>query len=194
MTKLHLSTRLISVIFVGALIAATFALSTFGSPAHAAETKPVVTKQQRSVAFGKKLYMGKANCMFCHGWAADGRGHERAQVAAPSLRKTELEREFIEEVIRCGRPGTGMPFHDRFAYTDDRCYGSTREDMGEDMPPASDRGLQRREIGALIDYLEAKVIGRPLVTVVECVEFWGRHNAQCDEVAIFEKQRAARTN
>ncbi|MDA0369462.1 MAG: cytochrome c [Proteobacteria bacterium] len=179
----------------GVIAGLTFALLAVVLPAQAAETTPVVSaKQQKSVAFGKKLYLEKANCVFCHGWAADGRGHERSQVGAPSLRTTELDRETLEEVIRCGRPGTGMPFHDRFAYTDDRCYGSTREDMGKDLPPASDRGLQSREILSVIDYLEARIIGKPPITVAECVEFWGRHNTQCDEVATLEKQRAAQTN
>ena len=28
-----------------------------------------------------------------------------------------------------------MPYHDQFAYTDKRCYGYTREELGNDMPP-----------------------------------------------------------
>ena len=27
-----------------------------------------------------------------------------------------------------------MPYHDQFAYTDKRCYGMTREELGKDMP------------------------------------------------------------
>ncbi len=144
----------------------------------------------KSIAFGKKLYLGKANCVFCHGWAADGRGNERASVAAPSLRTTLLDRDGLDEVIRCGRLGTGMPFHDRFAYTDERCFGITREEAGTDIPPASDKGLQKREVKALLNYLEARIIGRPRITVEECVEFWGRRNALCDEVAVLERKRA----
>lgn len=148
--------------------------------------------QLKSINFGKKLFIGKANCVFCHGWAADGRGNERASVGAPSLRTTVMERESIDEIIRCGRLGTGMPFHDRFAYTDERCFGITREEAGLDIPPASDKGLQKREVKALLDYLEARIIGRPRVTVEECVEFWGRHNALCDEVAVLIRKRAER--
>jgi len=39
--------------------------------------------------------------------------------------------EQLSEVVKCGRPATGMPYHDRFAYTDKRCYAHTREEMGQ---------------------------------------------------------------
>ena len=53
---------------------------------------------------------------------------------APSLRKTQLTRDQIRMTIQCGRPGTPMPYFDRFAYTDKRCYGMTAKDLGDNMP------------------------------------------------------------
>ncbi len=54
---------------------------------------------------------------------------------ALSLRKTQLTAEQLAGVIRCGRPTTGMPIIDQFAYTDKRCYDYTKADLGKDMPP-----------------------------------------------------------
>src|SRR6516165_1623306 len=72
---------------------------------------------------------------------------------ALSLRATQLTLEQLAEVVKCGRPGTGMPYHDRFAYTDKRCYGYTRDEMGKDMPPAGNDFLSNREIDAVVKYL-----------------------------------------
>ena len=169
-----------------AAAAVAAALLTAAAPPAAAQNAAA----EKSIERGKSIFMSKGNCAFCHGWAADGRGNERAQVAASSLRMTELDRAGIDEVIRCGRPGTGMPYHDRQAYKDDRCYGMTREADGEDVPPISDKGLQQREINFILDYLEARILGKPEATVAECIEFWGKKNAQCREVErIMELQR-----
>ena len=62
-------------------------------------------------------------------------------------------------MVKCGRPGTGMPFHDQFAYTDKRCYGVTRAELGKDVPPLGE-SLQPREIDAVVKYLFAKAVGR----------------------------------
>jgi hypothetical protein len=38
-----------------------------------------------------------------------------------NLRETRLNRERLAQTIKCGRPGTGMPAFDKFAYSDGRC-------------------------------------------------------------------------
>jgi len=42
------------------------------------------------------------------------------------------------------------------AYTDKRCYGHTREEMGKDVPPAGNDFLSQREVDAVVKYLFAK--------------------------------------
>jgi len=86
----------------------------------------------------------------------------------------------MAEVVKCGRPHTGMPYHDRFAYTDKRCYGLTREDLGDDMPQAGNEFLQPREIDAVVKYLFAKAVGRGESTYEECVDFWGADTRECE--------------
>ena len=85
------------------------------------------------IEYGKEVYKNKGNCQFCHKW--DASGDTGYGGIALSLRKSFLTREQFAEVVKCGRPLTGMPYHDQFAYNDKRCYGMTREDLGKDMPP-----------------------------------------------------------
>ena len=99
---------------------------------------------------------------------------------ALSLRATHLTPEQLTEVVKCGRPGTGMPYHDRFAYTDKRCYGHTREEMGKDMPPAGNDFLSQREVEAVVKYLFAKAVGHGPATYADCIDFWGKDTKQCD--------------
>jgi mono/diheme cytochrome c family protein len=128
---------------------------------------------EASVERGRTLFDGKGGCSFCHGWAADGQGDPRSEGGAPSLRTSALDRDQVREVIQCGRPGTAMPYFDRFAYTDDRCYGLTEADLGPDMPTRSFTTLQAHEIDALADYVAAKVLNAGPVTFEQCVEFFG---------------------
>src|SRR6516225_6396076 len=75
----------------------------------------------RAIEFGKEIFKVKANCQFCHKW--DASGDTGYGGVALSLRKTQLTPEQFTEIVRCGRPRTGMPYHDRLAYTDTRCFG-----------------------------------------------------------------------
>jgi len=62
---------------------------------------------------GQRIYE-KANCVGCHKWHGGGGGSYGG--SALSLRDTQLNRDQVIEVVHCGRPGTGMPRHDRDAY------------------------------------------------------------------------------
>ena len=131
-------------------------------------------------AFGRRLYHDKAQCSFCHGWAADGAGEPQSNGGAANLRQSFLNREQLIEVIMCGRPGTPMPHYDELAYTDKRCYGVTEAELGgkvPSLPPGST--LQPREAAALADYLKAKVIGHGPVTFEECEEAYGAGARLC---------------
>ena len=98
-----------------------------------------------------------------------------------SLRTTQLTREQVAEVVKCGRPGTNMPYHDRFSYTDKRCYGMTREQLGKDMPPgANNEYLSPRDVDAVVRYLFARVVGKGPSTYEDCIDFWGKDTRQCD--------------
>jgi hypothetical protein len=99
---------------------------------------------------------------------------------ALSLRATHLTPEQLTEVVKCGRPRAGMSYHDRFAYTDRRCFGHTREKMGAYMPPAGNDFLSNREVEAVVKYLIAKAVGRGPATYEDCVDFWGKDTRECD--------------
>ena len=73
-----------------------------------------------------------------------------------------------------------MPYHDEFAYTDDRCYGVTRAELGDKAPPQAVNFLAPREIQAVVAFIEAKIKGRGPATLDECVYFWGSDTKECD--------------
>ncbi len=136
------------------------------------------TEQERLIAFGREIFKTKATCLFCHRW--DGNGDQGYGGNALSLRVTQLERDQLLEVVKCGRPGTGMPYHDRLAYTDKRCYDTTKAELGEQTPPGANGWLNQREVDAVVDYVLAKIKNRGETTFDECVEFWGTGTRQCE--------------
>jgi mono/diheme cytochrome c family protein len=141
----------------------------------------VPTAQADDFVFGRRLFLDKAQCLYCHGWAGDGAGEPQSNGAAANLRVTPLKRDQLIEVISCGVPGKAMPHFDEDAYTDKRCYGVTAADLGGStpaLPPGST--LNRREIEAVADYLLAKVIGRGAeITRQECQEAYGEGARMC---------------
>ena len=102
---------------------------------------------------GKRVYE-RANCVGCHKWHGGGGGGYGG--AALSLRTTELDRAQLIEVVRCGRPATRMPYHDRHAYQTTDCYGGmTKADLGADFPAKAAAFLRAQEIEAVVDYVAA---------------------------------------
>jgi len=164
------STRLV---LAAAALLAFLAAATASARAQA----PLSPEDARTLEFGKEIYKIKANCQFCHKW--DASGDTGYGGVALSLRKTALNREQFAEVIKCGRPGTGMPYHDQYAYTDKRCYGMTRDDVGKNMPLLGE-SLSPREIDAVVKYLFANAVGRGESTYQDCVDFWGTETRQCE--------------
>jgi mono/diheme cytochrome c family protein len=135
-------------------------------------------EEARLIEFGKEIFKSKAVCQYCHKW--DASGDQGYGGNALSLRATHLTPEQLTEVVKCGRPSTGMPYHDRFAYTGKRCFSHSREEMGKDMPPAGNDFLSNREVEAVVKYLFAKAVGRGPATYEDCVDFWGKDTRQCD--------------
>jgi mono/diheme cytochrome c family protein len=135
----------------------------------------------QDVAAGQRIWADKAGCPQCHGWSGDGLVSGFESPGGLPLRKTQLTRDQIREVIQCGRPGTPMPHFDRFAYTDKRCYDMTAEDLGNVEAIRAEKTLQAFEIDAVADYVATKIKGAGQVTRAECTEFFGKTGAQCDK-------------
>ena len=137
------------------------------------------------IGLGKRLYQDKATCGFCHGWSGDGAGDPQSPGKAANLRETKLDHDQLAEVIRCGVPGgTAMPHFDKFAWTKgEECYGMTAEEVGDKKPPTPTVFLQKREIEAIVAYLEAKVVGKGPPTVADCEDYFGQGSARCREMA-----------
>jgi hypothetical protein len=131
-------------------------------------------------AFGRRIFQDKAQCPYCHGWAGDGAGEPQSSGGAANLRKTKLDRAQLIEVISCGVPGGAMPRFDDQAYAEKRCYGGVSEaDLGSNLPPLPPGSvLNRREIEALVDFLQAGIIGRGPITRQECLEAQGERAAR----------------
>ena len=135
------------------------------------------------VAEGMRLYRTKADCQSCHGWAADGRKMDTQMPDGANLRTTRLGREALLTAMKCGRPGKGMPAFDRLAYSDGRCYDMKLADLkrkGLDLPdpPAT---LQVREMERILDFLQAKVVGKGPMDRARCIEYWGSDVDVCKE-------------
>ena len=138
---------------------------------------------QEDFSYARRLYLDKAQCSYCHGWAGDGAGEGQSNGGAANLRQTRLNRAQWVMTILCGRPGTAMPHFDEAAYSDKRCYGATEAELGKNtpaLPPGST--LQAREAEAIADYLLAKFVGRGAATQAECEETFGKGERACGVV------------
>ena len=135
------------------------------------------------IAEGGRLFRQKANCQACHGWAGDGRKMDTQMPDGANLRETKLDRQDLVMIIKCGRPGTGMPAFDRFAYSDGRCYGLKQADLrasGQRMPDPPST-LQVREVEAIADFLVVRVVKQGPMDHAKCIEFWGSEVEACGE-------------
>jgi hypothetical protein len=122
----------------------------------------------------------RANCMGCHKWHGDGGTSYGG--AAISLRKTPLTRDQLITVIKCGRPGTNMPYFDRQAYKNDECYGMTFEDFADDdqnRPLQGKKYLNGRQVNAVADFLIAEIQGKA-VTKAYCEMFFNGPTRECE--------------
>ena len=96
--------------------------------------------------YGLNVYK-KGNCMGCHSWHGKGGGGYGAGV---TLRDMNLTIDEIKYVIKCGRPGTGMPYFLRKAYKEEKCYDTTFEDYdGSYRPVNSKKFLSSKQIEAV---------------------------------------------
>jgi len=151
---------------------------------------PAAAQTSGDISMGKRLYQEKATCGHCHGWAGNGAGDPLSPGKAANLRETKLDHDQLVEIIRCGVVGgTAMPHFDKFAWTEgEACFGMTGVEVGDKKPPAPTVELSKREIEAIVAYLEAKVVGRGPPTVVDCEEFFGAGAPLCQQMAAGRRQ------
>ena len=124
--------------------------------------------------YGLNVYK-KGNCMGCHSWDGKGGGHG----AAVSLRNTELTINEIINVIKCGRPGTGMPYFLKKAYKEEKCYDTTFEDYDESNRPVnSQKFLSSRQIEAVSIFV-SEVLQNKKLDKNYCEYFYEKGSKAC---------------
>ncbi|GKY88286.1 c-type cytochrome [Sinisalibacter aestuarii] len=128
---------------------------------------------------GKVVYRSVGYCGNCHGWPGDGLTGTMLQApAAPSLRESTLDTETLFEIIKCGLPGTPMPYHGRTAYRDDSCYGMALADFAPENKPRRGKTFSDADITNLVAYLETSVMGLGEPTFEECADFFDNPDAR----------------
>lgn len=158
------------------LAALTLALVTLASPmTWAQQSGDPVGDAER----GKIVFRSVGYCVNCHGWAADGKTGTSLQApAGPNLRETELDTAALIEIIGCGIPGTPMPYHDRAAYGDYRCYGMVMSDFAPGTQPIRGKTFSDKDVANVVAYLQTQVIGLGEPTYAECADFFDNPAAQ----------------
>ncbi len=115
---------------------------------------------------GAQAWRG-GGCGNCHGKWADGAGDPNFPLG-PNLRETDLTRDEILETVRCGRPGTAMPFHDAGAYTVNSCFeipvGEVLAAPGQELDP--------EQIENLATYIAEAVKGAGKVSLKDCIIYY----------------------
>lgn len=170
-------TRAVDVSFV----AVTLALVTLTAPmALSQQAIDLVADPER----GKIVFRTVGGCVNCHGWAADGKtGVNLRAPTGANLRESTPDKDALTEVIKCGRPGTAMPYHDRAAYRDDRCYGLVVSDFAPGNEPIRGKTIADKDVANLVAYLQADVIGLGKPTFAECADFFDNPAARaCDNL------------
>ena len=123
---------------------------------------------------GKLAYQRVGVCATCHGWPADGVSgrNPMARGEAANIRESQLDAQGLYDVIRCGLPGTQMPYHDSVSYKDDRCNGLLMSDFEAGQAPVKGKSLSERQMVDLVAYLEKYVIGKGEPTYEQCVLYF----------------------
>jgi len=144
------------------------------SKSYAQQTEAISGNPER----GKVVYRSVGYCGNCHGWPGDGLTGLLLQAPrGANLRETKLDGQALFEVIKCGLPGTPMPFHGRTAYKTDLCYGKLASDFEPDEFPRRGKTFSDKDIANLVVYLQSKMIGLGIPTFEECADFFDNSNA-----------------
>lgn len=151
-----------------------------------AETDPAPDFTKGDVEKGKQVYQRVGVCVNCHGWAGDGQSgrNPMSHAAAANLRETKLDAQGLFDVIRCGIPGTKMPYHDRQAYKDGRCHGLLMSDFEADQQPIIGKTFREKQMVDLVAYLQTYMVGLGKPTYDECVLYF---EASADKACAYIK-------
>jgi hypothetical protein len=124
---------------------------------------------------GKIVFQRIGYCVSCHGWAGDGQAgrNPMAHADGANLRETLLDTDGLTEVVKCGLPGTRMPYHEAAAYRDDRCYGMVLADFDAGSEPVRGKTFRDKDVANLVAYLETHMIGLGDPTYEECADYYG---------------------
>ncbi len=130
------------------------------------------------INYGLSVYK-KANCMGCHSWHGKGGGGYGAGV---SLRTSVLSPDELYNVIKCGRPGTGMPYFYKNSYIKESCYDSLLSDYDENYRPiTSRRFLNNNQIKGLVFFIQNQLQGK-LVSKEYCYNFFRKKTKVCSNL------------
>jgi Cytochrome C oxidase, cbb3-type, subunit III len=122
-----------------------------------------------------------SGCSECHGAFANGEKERDEAPNGANLRQTRLDDATIAETIRCGRPSAGMPSFGVDAYKERGCYGQPPGPPPDDLYPAG-VSLTAQQIGDVVAYLRARIVGKRAVTPEECAWYYGdQASSFCDE-------------
>jgi hypothetical protein len=121
-----------------------------------------------------------SGCADCHGPFADGNPEDGDFPIGANLRTARLDGAGLTETIRCGRPGTGMPSFDEGAYTVRACPGRPLGAKPDNLQPTP-RNLNLDEIDAVVAYLQARIVGRGVITREECLSYY-EGKEDCDDL------------
>ncbi len=131
-------------------------------------------------AIGADLWKQGTNCSECHGIMGNGVAEDPRSPAGANFRETTLDAALIADIIRCGLPGTGMPYFVRNAYAGQNpCYGTTLEALGTQAPPSGTPQVNARQSQALAQFILWKFAGKGEPTREECLELWGEGATLC---------------
>jgi cytochrome c553 len=147
----------------------TFRLATFAACAVALGAAAVAFAQApapfvpdaRMAALGEQLWNETASCRNCHGTKANGVADVPQEPNGANLHLTQLDPDQLAEVIKCGRPGTAMPYFAAGSYTDRKCYDMTAADAGGTIPTAGQPQLAERQINGLVAFIFSRFVGKP---------------------------------
>jgi hypothetical protein len=78
----------------------------------------------------------------------------------------------LYDTIRCGIPGTQMPYHDSVSYRDDRCFDKLLADFDDGQQPIMGKTFREKPMVDLIAYLQKYMIGHGKPTYDECALYF----------------------
>ena len=146
-----------------------------GDPAPAPPEPPgtdAAAYDEAAIRLGLRIWQEKINCGTCHGWNGAGEQDDPRSPPGANLREMLLTPDQFAEVVNCGRIGTLMPAFDARAYVDDRCFGLTEEQLGDQTPEKRGTYLIKREVDALVAYVYSTMVGAEGSTREECNDYW----------------------